>query len=222
MDNTYILGPNGELYHWGIKGQRWGVRRYQNKDGSLTAAGKKRYAKLEAEMEKLGGKKSGTSDKVGDSGAPKTKSVGEMTDQEINDKINRMNLEKRYNDTVASTTPKKDETSEPPKKSETEKSETIDVSKPKKKIADMTDEEIKTAMARLELEKTLHKSMKEISDARTSAARKIVNEMLVNSAKNIGQQTVTFFMGEGVNLIAKKLLNYNDNIVNSKKGQKDK
>lgn len=32
-----------ELQHWGIKGMRWGVRRYQNKDGSLTPAGKKRY-----------------------------------------------------------------------------------------------------------------------------------------------------------------------------------
>lgn len=32
-----------ELYHHGTKGMRWGVRRYQNKDGSLTPAGKKRY-----------------------------------------------------------------------------------------------------------------------------------------------------------------------------------
>ena len=32
-----------ELYHHGIKGQKWGVRRYQNKDGSLTPSGKKRY-----------------------------------------------------------------------------------------------------------------------------------------------------------------------------------
>ena len=31
-----------ELYHFGIKGQRWGIRRYQNKDGSLTTAGRKR------------------------------------------------------------------------------------------------------------------------------------------------------------------------------------
>ena len=31
------------LCHAGIKGMRWGVRRYQNKDGSLTPAGKKRY-----------------------------------------------------------------------------------------------------------------------------------------------------------------------------------
>lgn len=32
-----------ELYHHGIKGQKWGIRRFQNPDGSLTAAGRKRY-----------------------------------------------------------------------------------------------------------------------------------------------------------------------------------
>lgn len=35
---------NDELIHYGVKGQRWGVRRFQNRDGSLTAAGKKRVA----------------------------------------------------------------------------------------------------------------------------------------------------------------------------------
>lgn len=45
----YILTSNGgfisqnELYHHGIKGMKWGVRRFQNEDGSLTSAGKKRY-----------------------------------------------------------------------------------------------------------------------------------------------------------------------------------
>jgi len=34
---------NGELYHHGILGQKWGVRRFQNEDGTLTAAGKQRY-----------------------------------------------------------------------------------------------------------------------------------------------------------------------------------
>lgn len=40
MEN-YIYKTN-ELYHHGIKGMKWGIRRYQNKDGSLTDAGKKR------------------------------------------------------------------------------------------------------------------------------------------------------------------------------------
>ena len=35
-----------ELYHHGIKGMRWGVRRYQNKDGSLTPQGKKKYGNV--------------------------------------------------------------------------------------------------------------------------------------------------------------------------------
>lgn len=41
MDDSYIV--NGKLYHHGIKGQKWGERKYQNEDGSLTPAGEQRY-----------------------------------------------------------------------------------------------------------------------------------------------------------------------------------
>ncbi len=41
--NSYFASKS--LSHHGIKGQKWGVRRFQNKDGSLTEEGKKRYSK---------------------------------------------------------------------------------------------------------------------------------------------------------------------------------
>jgi hypothetical protein len=41
-----------ELYHYGVPGMKWGVRRFQKKDGSLTTAGKKRQAKIEAREQK--------------------------------------------------------------------------------------------------------------------------------------------------------------------------
>ena len=95
---------NNELMHHGIHGMRWGVRRYQNKDGSLTAAGRKRINQLDSEYQKLTGKKlskSSESNTVKKTSA-KPKKISEMTNEEIQEKINRIRLER----TLESLTPK--------------------------------------------------------------------------------------------------------------------
>lgn len=55
MKPFYVDGVlfSDELYHHGIKGQRWGVRRYQNPDGSLTPEGRQRYRNPESGQKNL-------------------------------------------------------------------------------------------------------------------------------------------------------------------------
>lgn len=78
-----------ELAHHGIRGMKWGVRRFQNKDGSLTAAGKKRYGSNGGEADSSGsgskapGKKS------------RPKKISEMSDEELRQRLNRLQMEKQ-------------------------------------------------------------------------------------------------------------------------------
>ena len=56
MSDYYVaISPecDHELCHYGIPGMKWGVRRYQNKDGSLTQAGKKRYSEKNEDLSDL-------------------------------------------------------------------------------------------------------------------------------------------------------------------------
>jgi hypothetical protein len=89
----YEIYKSNELCHYGVQGMRWGIRRYQNKDGSLTPAGQKRRAKLEGKLEQLNGKKSNSGE-----AAPRKKTVSEMTEDELRERTNRMRAEKDYYD----------------------------------------------------------------------------------------------------------------------------
>ena len=60
---------NNELRHYGIKGMKWGVRRFQNEDGSYTAAGKRRAKQHKAES---------------------------MSGEELAARVKRLNMEKTY------------------------------------------------------------------------------------------------------------------------------
>lgn len=118
---------SNELQHWGIKGQKWGVRRYQNADGSLTPAGKKRYRDEAAEIERqlntnkkeitvedyekaLGRVKTVSTSVEGvrrinsDANQIKDpamerrirKNASQMSDRELYEKVQRMNVEDNY------------------------------------------------------------------------------------------------------------------------------
>lgn len=63
------------LYHHGILGQKWGVRRYRKKDGTLTSAGKRRYQKEQYKQD-----------------------YTQLTNQELKKRIARAELERKYSD----------------------------------------------------------------------------------------------------------------------------
>lgn len=184
-----------ELYHHGILGQKWGVRRYQNKDGSLTAAGKRKYG-TKANFEKVmaakkRAKKAATDDKIRYQQNQRTqaeidkyntkaqKSVDDYTGKTKSDKKLKKNL-------------KKQQMLEEPEKT---------VQK-KKSIEEMSDEEIAQAISRIRLENTLkdlqpkHVSKgKQIAGHMSDVAIPVVKEVTRDVATKYLKKTLTKALG---------------------------
>lgn len=190
---------NAELYHHGVKGQRWGIRRYQNKDGSLTPYGKKRYAKelakLEAEKKRV---------RQYEQTAKKMSKLDDMR-KDIDERKKALKTD--------------DETPEPTRQSKTQSTPQ------KRKLSELSNEEIQAKIDRMNLEnkyKTLaQERIDAVSKKEVSKGKKFAEEVLTNAGKNVATQAAVWTMATAGNKVIEYLTG-EKGALNPKKGQKDK
>lgn len=167
MDSNYVITSDGgfvsedELTHHGTRGMKWGVRRYQNSDGSLTAEGRKRYGVGDG-RDTRGGDRSATSET-----SPR-KSRGTGTDssgrsERVNKKEATKN-KKTVNDekTIKNDTNKQIEEKKTESESEESKRSTgVKTSTEPKSLDEMSDKDLQARLNRMNNEELYTKKMAE-------------------------------------------------------------